>query len=316
MRDTVTVLLAAVVLAAAGAPAGPRDDRSLVAERVERLTRNSAWVHVRDIRLGFRTFHPQGLVKIGEILFVSSVEVRVPPARLAAPAGGFDRDTGEGVGHLFKVSMTGELLGEVVLGAGPVYHPGGIDYDGESIWVPVSEYRPDSHAIVYRVEPGTMRATEILRVDDHVGAIVHDTDDNSLHGVSWGSRRSYRWPLDALGRATGAGTTPLPAASLNPSHYIDYQDCAYAGHHRMLCTGLAEFRSSPGAPPFRLGGMDLVNLVDGRPIHQVPVPLWTSRGLDMTHNPVWIEPTAAGLRAYFLPEDETSTLYVYDVAVN
>jgi len=29
----------------------------------------------------------------------------------------------------------------------------------------------------------------------------------------------------------------------------------------------------------------------------------------------WIEPTSSGLRAYFMPEDEKSTLYVYDVDV-
>jgi hypothetical protein len=81
----------------------------------------------------------------------------------------------------------------------------------------------------------------------------------------------------------------------------------------MLCTGVTELRQSAGAPPFRLGGMDLVDLTDGRPIHQVPVLLWTPGGLDMTHNPVWIEPHGAGLRAYFMPEDDKSTLYVYDV---
>lgn len=63
----------------------------------------------------------------------------------------------------------------------------------------------------------------------------------------------------------------------------------------------------------RLGGLDLVDLRDGRSIHQVPVLLWTPGGLDMTHNPVWIEPSATGLRAYFMPEDQQSTLYVYDV---
>jgi hypothetical protein len=36
--------------------------------------------------------------------------------------------------------------------------------------------------------------------------------------------------------------------------------------------------------------------------------------MDMTHNPVWIEsPVAGGLRAYFMPEDDRSTLYIYDV---
>jgi hypothetical protein len=72
-------------------------------------------------------------------------------------------------------------------------------------------------------------------------------------------------------------------------------------------------RQGPDGPSFRLGGMDLVDLADGRPVHQVPVLLWIAGGLDMTHNPAWIEPTATGLRAYFMPEDDKSTLYVYEV---
>jgi hypothetical protein len=307
-----TAIVALAIAAAAWSRAV--DDRMVVAERVLQLTRDSVWTHVADVRVGFRSFHPQGMVKIGDTLFVSSVEVRVPPARFATPVGGHDRDTGEGVGHLFKIDMTGRLVADLTLGAGAVYHPGGIDYDGESIWVPVSEYRPDSHAIVYKVDPAAMRATEVFRFNDHVGAIVHDTEAHTLHGASWGSRRFYRWTLDASGRVTNADTPPDRLETLNPSHYVDYQDCKFAGGRRMLCTGLAEFRQTPGASPFRLGGIDLVSLTDGRPIHQVPVPLWTSGGIDMTHNPVWIEPSGAGLRAYFMPEDDTSTLYVYDVA--
>jgi hypothetical protein len=231
------------------------------------------------------------MVKIGEALFVSSVEV-------------IDRDAGKGVGHLFKIDRAGHLLADLRLGEGAIYHPGGIDYDGHDIWVPVAEYRPDSRSIIYRVDPSTMKAAEVFRAADHIGAIVHNTDDRTLHGVSWGSRRFYRWTL----RGIGKGPT------LNPSHYLDYQDCKYAGRRRMLCTGVTEIRQTPESAPFRLGGIDLVDLDDGRPLHQVPVLLWTAGGLDMTHNPVWIEPGASGgLRAYFMPEDDRSTLYIYDV---
>ena len=80
------------------------------------------------------------------------------------------------------------------------------------------------------------------------------------------------------------------------------------------CCAPASRRSGAGCRrPFRLGGMDLIDLADGRPLHQVPILLWTDDGLDMTHNPVWIEPTATGVRAYFMPEDQQSTIYVYDV---
>ncbi len=267
-----------------------QDARSIVAERVRNLTRSSHWTLVASVPVAFRTFHPQGMVKIGESVFVSSVEV-------------IDRDAGKGVGHLFKMDMSGHLAGEIKLGDGASYHSGGIDYDGRSIWVPVAEYRPDSHSIVYRVDPVTMKAEAVFRVDDHIGAIVHDTDEGTLHGVSWGSRRFYRWS------ERGA----LTRRSLNTSHYLDYQDCKYVGSHQMLCAGVTEIRSAPGGPLFRLGGLELVDLGDGRPLHQVPVLLWTASGLDMTHNPVWIEPSDAGLRGYFMPEDDRSTLFIYDV---
>jgi hypothetical protein len=290
------------------------DDRSTVAERVRLLSRISEWTRVAAVPIGFRTFHPQGMVKIGEAFFVSSVEVRVPTKRFPKPVNGYDRDPGTGVGHLFKIDQQGNLLGSLTLSEGDAYHPGGIDYDGRHIWVPVSEYRPDSHSIIYKVDPATMKPVEVFRFPDSIGAIVHNTDDRTLHGVSWGSRRFYRWTMDAEGRVTNAGTPPARLQTLNPSHYVDYQDCKYVGSRRMLCTGLAELRQTATAPAFRLGGLDLVSLEDGRPLHQVPVPLWTANGTDMTHNPAWIEPSGAGLRAYFMPEDDRSTLYIYDVA--
>ena len=309
MRAVSTCLTAC----AAAAVAVSVDAQSTIAERVMKLTRTSAWTLVASVPIGFLTHHPQGMVKIGDTLFVSSVEITVPTRRFPQPSGGYDRDTGAGVGHLFKIDMTGKLVADLRLGEGTIYHPGGIDYDGQSIWVPVAEYRPDSRAIVYRIDPATMRATEVFRFADHIGGLVHNIDDHTLHGVSWGSRRFYRWALGTGGRVTNADTPPQKLRTLNTSHYLDYQDCKYAGGRRMLCTGVTEIRQTADAPPFRLGGIDLVNLDDGRPVHQVPVLLWTPRGMDMTHNPVWIEPTASGLRAYFMPEDDTSTLYIYDV---
>jgi hypothetical protein len=293
--------------------AAQTDIGSSIAERVRKLTRGSSWKLVASVPIAFRTYHPQGMVKIGDTLFVSSVEVTVPTKRLPQASGDSDRDAGEGIGHLFKLDMKGNLIADLRLGQGTSYHPGGIDYDGRHIWVPVAEYRPNSRSIVYRVEPETMKATEMFRFADHIGAIVHNTDDNTLHGVSWGSRRFYRWTLGGDGRVTNAGTPPEKLRTPNSSHYLDYQDCKYLGGRRMLCTGVTELRQTPDAPLFRLGGIELVNLADGRPLHQVPMLLWTAGGLDMTHNAVWIEPSAVGLRGYFMPEDDTSTLYIYDV---
>ena len=285
------------------------DPRVGVADHVMTLTRDSAWTLTASIPIAFKTFHPQGMVKIGDTFIVTAVEVTTPPKRFAQPVDGHDRDTGAGVGHVFKIDRTGHLIADLRIGEGSIFHPGGIDYDGRSVWVPVAEYRPDSRSIVYRLDPDAMKAVEVFRYADHIGAVVHDTERHTLVGVSWGSRRFYRWTLGSNREVLNAGA---PATMLNPSHYVDYQDCKYVGAHRMLCTGVTEIRQPPDARVFRLGGMDLVDLDEGRPVHQVPILLWTATGIDMTHNPAWIEATPTGLRGYFMPEDDRSTMFVYD----
>jgi hypothetical protein len=311
-----TVGLAALCLAGGASAAVAADvDRNAIAERVTKLSRGTQWKPVAAVPINFLTHHPQGMVKIGDTLFVSSVEITVPTKRFPQPVDGYDRDVGAGVGHLFKIDMKGNLIADITLGEGSVYHPGGIDYDGRYLWVPVAEYRPNSRSMIYRVDPETMKAEEMFRFADHIGAIIHNTDDNTLHGVSWGSRRFYRWALGSDGRITNADAPPEALRTLNPSHYLDYQDCKYLGARRMLCTGVTEIRQTPDVAPFRLGGIELVDLEDGRPLHQVPLLLWTASGFDMTHNPSWIEPSERGLRGYFLPEDDRSTLYIYDVEI-
>ncbi len=296
---------------AAAAP----DARTILAERVAKLTRQSRWELAGTVPTPFRTYHPQGMVKIGNHLIVSSVEVRVPTRRFPQLTGGYDRDAGDGVGHLLKFDMSGTLLADLKLGEGTMYHPGGIDYDGTNVWVPVAEYRPNSRSIIYRVNPETMTATQVFTFDDHIGALA-SAGDNTLHGVSWGSRAFYRWTLDRNGTGTNAGVAPEAVRTLNPSHYLDYQDCKYVAGARMLCTGVTEIPRTAGTSLFRLGGIDLVDLEDGRPVHQVPVFLWTRSGLAMTQNAVWLETTRDGVRGYFMPDDDGPTISIYDAKTN
>jgi hypothetical protein len=284
------------------------DDAEL-AGRIARLTRASRWRPVAAIPLAFETHHPQGMVRVGERFFLSSVEIVEPTVRHKVPCDGFDRTPGRGRGILFEFDEAGNKLREASLGEGDIYHPGGIDFDGTHIWVPVAEYRPDSRAIVYRVDPETLTATEVLRHGDHLGAIVHAHDRGELHAASWGGRRYCGWKLDGAGKAG-----PAAGPHDNPSHYVDFQDCHYLGGGRMLCSGLAAYRMRADAPEFALGGIEIVELPHGRPVFQLPVPLWTASGRPMTQNPFWAETHADGVRFHFVPEDDRSTRYVYDVA--
>ena len=301
-----------VVLCLAG---GAQAQPDLV-ERFTSLTRDSEWRLVSDDLVDFTTHHTQGMTKVGDTLFVSSVEIVEPTERYDEPRNGLDRSPGSGVGHLFKFNLQGNLLDAITLGEGDIYHPGGIDYDGRYLWVPVAEYRPDSASVVYRVDPETMAATEVFRFPDHIGGVVHNPDDASLSGVSWGSRRLYTWALDEALNVTNAGQEPEALSTLNESHYIDYQDCEYVGANRMLCSGLGSYRAAEDDPVFSLGGLELVDLASLRPLHQLPVSLWTDAEEPrvLTQNPVYAETAGAGLRVYFMPEDDRSRLFVYDVA--
>jgi len=301
----------ALSLLAAAPPLVPPD--SVLGDRVATLTRASSWTLERAIPMAFPAHHPQGLIKIGERLFFSSVEVTTPPRR-GAGGDGFDRDTGRGVGHLFEATMDGRLVADLVLGEGTMYHPGGLDFDGRDIWVPVAEYRPNSRSIVYRVDPQTRSAVAAFRFADHLGGIACNTDDRSLHTVSWGSRWIYRFALDRSGRPTDTDAPLSTLRTRNRSHYIDYQDCKYVGLQRMLCSGIADVLRSAGERPLPLGGIDLVDLVSGAPLHQLPVGLTTPAGASMTRNPSFFEAAdGGGVRAYFLPDDNQATLYVYRI---
>ena len=99
-----------------------------------------------------------------------------------------DRTPGAGRGWLFKFDGAGNLLGKVETTEGIVYHPGGIDYDGRWIWVPVSEYRPNSFTNIYRIDPESMKADIAFTASDHIGS-VNETQTGKFRGVSWGSRR-------------------------------------------------------------------------------------------------------------------------------
>ena len=78
-------LFLSVVLAASASAALAADtSRDVVAERVTKLSRGTQWKPVTAVPINFLTHHPQGMVKIGDTLFVSSVEIKTPTKRFPA----------------------------------------------------------------------------------------------------------------------------------------------------------------------------------------------------------------------------------------
>jgi hypothetical protein len=297
------LLLAAFVTQISVSPAGgaPQDDP--IATALLQVTRATQWKHVGTIDLQFDAEHPQGMVKLGDRFFISSVEILEPTQPCPVPCDGYDRTPGRGVGHLFVVGANGALLADIRLGEGHMYHPGGIDYDGRWLWVPVAEYRPNSNAIVYRVDPNSLTVAEAFRVRDHIGGVVRDRVDGHVHGVSWGSRTFYEWT------ARGEQLVREP----NESHFIDYQDCDYLAFRKMVCGGIAGLRG-PAGSQFELGGLALVDLRSSAIVHEVPVQQYSpATSHVVTRNPEFLERIAGGLRLFAAPDDEQEgAIFIYD----
>lgn len=237
------------------------------------------WRLVGKIHPKFNTYHTQGMVKIGNRFYLSAVETQ--------------KDD-QGVGHFFEIDEDGNLLRQTVLGEGKIFHPGGIDYDGNFIWVPVAEYKPRSQSIIYRIDPKSLKAEEMFRVSDHIGAIVFNRDVQSVVGMNWDARAFYEWsPAGKLIRKV-----------LNDVTEFSYQDCKYLHGPAMLCSGT---RANAN------GGLALVDLLDFDLIQDIQHIPRTSKKILMTRNPMAIEMAGDKIRYYFMPEDRDGDMYIFEI---
>ena len=50
------------------------------------------------------------MTKIGDLYYMSSVEITENPVKYDQPHDGFDRSPGKGIGHLFVFNHEGKLL--------------------------------------------------------------------------------------------------------------------------------------------------------------------------------------------------------------
>jgi hypothetical protein len=285
----------------------PRNEENQIAEDFKQLSRDSAWEQIEKIDLQFNTYHPQGMTKIEDLYYMSSVEIIEKPVKYDKPRDGYDRTTGKGIGHLFVFNNQGKLLKDIELGEGDMYHPGGIASDGESIWVSVAEYRPNSESIIYKVDPKTMKPQEMFRTNDHIGGILRDEKNGILKAVSWGSRTFYEFSEKGK----------ILSKKKNPSHFIDYQDCEGAGKENMICSGITELpQQGSNTAKYELGGLALLDMKTMGIKYELPISLFSSQGHTVTRNPVYLERTDQTLKLFTVPDDDNSSMFVYETEIN
>src|SRR3954469_8905319 len=205
LARALAAVLAGISLSATPATAKPRTtlpepvaaEGSQIAQLFEQVTRNTVWKLVDSVRLQAETWHTEGIVRLGDRWIVSSVQVTEPTVKY--PDGqiidGTDRTPGAGFGHLMDFDANGRLLSDRVLNAPGAleYPPGGLDYDGRSVWVTLAQYRPNSASTFLRVEPLTLAMTPLLHAHDHFGGVVNDTIRHRLVKLNWGAQAATSW---------------------------------------------------------------------------------------------------------------------------
>jgi hypothetical protein len=308
-------------IAPADVPPPPAADGARIAAAFAKLSRDTSWRLVQKVPLKFDAYHPEGIVRLGDHYVLSAVQV-IEPTQKYQPPGTIiddtDRTPGKGIGHLIAFDGRGNLLADkhVAEPDSTIYHPGGLDYDGRDLWLAVAEYRPNKPSIIYRVDPTSLVAHEVLRSPDHIGGIVHDTRRHRVLGLNWGSRKEYEWKLTGHGAVVNATIT-------NPSHFVDYQDCKYLGRPAgfddpgMLCSGIATLHHpGPDGQPvnYDLGGVAEVDVTTMRPIDEVPFQEYTDQRQVATRNALDVQVVDGHLRLYLVADDNQSNLLVYEAS--
>jgi len=124
-----------------------------------------------------KTHHVQGIVVDGDTLWVTSVS----------------KPDHAGYLHEFELA-SGRHRATVEIHQGDQYHPGGLDHDRDSLWVPIAEYSRLSTAQILRIDKKTRKVNNSFQVPDHIGCVA--TASDRIYGGNWDSKDIYEWKYD------------------------------------------------------------------------------------------------------------------------
>jgi hypothetical protein len=173
-------------------------------------------------------------------------------------------------------------LRSVTLHDGEKFHPGGLAADGDSLWIPVAEYKPNSSAVIQRRSKRTLELETQFSFGDHIGCIA--ADGAHIYGGNWDSRQIYVWDRNGRLLETRENTSGT-----------SFQDMK-------IDSGLL----IGGGLRAGGGSIDWLDPRDLRLLRRIRAGK-TDRGVVMTHEGMAI----TGDRIYLVPEDAPSRLFVF-----
>jgi hypothetical protein len=221
---------------------------------------------LRVIELKGKTYHVQGIEADADRLWVTSVDKITQSAWLQE----------------FSLP-NGALIREAQIQDGARFHPGGISGAGESLWIPVAEYKANSTSVIQKRSKRTMAVEKQFTVQDHIGCVA--VSGETVIGGNWDSRDLYFWNTD------GALLRKVP----NPTQ-TSFQDMKAVG----------ETLVGSGGSPGGAGTIEWIDLPTLKPVKRITVGK-TDRGDSFTREGMLIR----GDELMLLPEDGSSRLFVF-----
>jgi hypothetical protein len=169
---------------------------------------------VETLPLDGRLYHVQGVDLDATSVWVTSV------------------DAAEHKGYLHQFDRTTlKLIRQADMTDGPRFHPGGFSIDGDTIWVPVAEYRPHSSTVLEQLDKRTLKLIRKIDIADSIGCVAVFKD--VLVAGNWDSRQIYIF--DKTGKQLRVVDNPEPNK---------YQDMKFS-HGNLIASGV--FTRTTGA---------------------------------------------------------------------
>lgn len=191
-------------------------------------------------------------------------------------------DRKQRAGFLGEFSLsTGKLRRSVPVHDGDRYHPGGLAAAGDSLWLPVAEYRRDGSSFVERRSKSTLALEARWPVADHIGCVA--VSGGRVYGGNWDARQFYVW--EESGRL------------------IEKRDNPGEGRYQDLKAGA---QLVAGGIRGAEGVIDWLDPRDFRLLRRIRAGK-TGRGVIYTREGMAV----SGGRLYLLPEDGPSRLFVF-----
>jgi hypothetical protein len=264
--------VASVMVCSASYAAKPLSKQGKRVAKALMSTDPNEWQLVESIDLKFDTYHPQGMLKVDDTFYITTVKVERRPRYTRQGKQVSIMDEGAGKGYLMQFDAGGNLLKCIELCEGAIFHPGGMDFDGRYIWVPITKYYPYSESIIVRVDPMTLEVEKMATIDDSIGAIIHDTDNQTLIGMNWDAREFLYWPLNQQKEIIHPEKKAAELQVSNKQSSLAIQDAKYIGQNQLLGFGLTNLGNGK-----RIGGFEIRDTRNQALLHQLPLSLKTTK---------------------------------------